>query len=119
MTCRIGAQQEKPQPLVGGFSPPAFPLSPRPVAEMSQEFPLSHRLQVLVGSASNLLHSFMEVQCSSGDTANWGPHFPLRPPRAAVTVSGWVPAGASTITQHLTGSVSLCFDPLERTRNKD
>lgn len=64
-------------------------------------------------------YSFMEVQCSSGDTANWGPHFPLGHLRAAVTVSGWVPAGASTITQHLTGSVSLCFDPLERTRNKD
>lgn len=68
MTCRIGAQQEKPQPLVGGFSPQAFPLSPGLVAalptakpltvEMSQESPLSHRLEVLVGSASNLLQFY-------------------------------------------------------------
>lgn len=45
MTCRIGAQQEKPQPLVGGFPPTAgFPLSPGPVAALSTAKPLSRNV---------------------------------------------------------------------------
>lgn len=125
-----GHNRKSHSPWWVGFPPPqAFPFHQAPwlpspqqnhSVEMSRESPLSHRLQVLVGSASNLLQ-FYGGAVSFRWPSKLGP--PLSPKataaRAAVTVSGWVPAGASTITQHLTGSVSLCFDPLERTRNKD